>query len=203
VTREAGHYIALEGVEGAGKTTLARMLASALERAGHRVTLVREPGGTEAGERIREVLLDGDSELGHWTEALLFAAARSQLATEVIGPALERGEWVVGDRSVYSSLAYQGGGRRLGVEVVRAVNAAGLGPVWPDRVVLLRVDPSVGLQRQEIADRIGGEGSAFQEVVADTFDRLAAEDPERFIVIDGGSPEDGLSLVLAALAVAG
>ena len=203
VETSSGRYVALEGVEGAGKTTLARLLASALERAGVPVTLVREPGGTAAGEQIREVLLGSDSDLGHWTEALLFAAARSQLAMEVIGPALERGDWVVADRSVYSSLAYQGAGRALGVETVRVVNAAGLGSVWPDHVVLLRVDPSVGLQRQEVADRIGGEGSEFQALVAEEFDRLAAEEPERFIVVDADSPDLSLQVVLAALGVPG
>lgn len=200
-TTQRARYVAFEGIEGAGKTTLARMLTAALQESGHRVTLVREPGGTEAGERIREVLLGSRSELSPWAEALLFAAARSQLAAEVIGPALERGEWVVSDRSVYSSLAYQGGGRALGVDAVRAVNAAGLGPVWPELVVLLRVDPGTGLERQEVADRIGGEGTAFQAAVAETFDRLAADEPEHFIIVGQTSLEDGLALVLAALGV--
>jgi dTMP kinase len=197
-------YIALEGIEGAGKTTLARMLSAALEDAGHRVTQVREPGGTTAGEQIREVLLGNTSTLGHWAEALLFAAARSQLAAEVIAPALERGDWVVSDRSVYSSLAYQGGGRGLGVAEVRGVNESGHGSVWPDRVVLLRVDPHLGLERQEVPDRIGSEGARFHEAVARTFDRLAADESDRFIVVEDGTDIDAaLTAVLTTLGVRG
>lgn len=180
-----GRYIALEGIEGAGKSTVASRLGDALSASGRRVVTVREPGGTAAGERIRSVLLDGAAELGPWTEALLFAASRSQLAREVIGPAVDRGDWVLGDRSVYSSLAYQGGGRGLGVAAVRALNEPGLVGVWPDLVVLLRVDASTGLGRQEIQDRIGAEGLAFQSAVADAFDELAAAEPDRFTVVDG------------------
>lgn len=196
----SGRYIALEGIEGAGKTTIAAKLADALRAEGHTVTTVREPGGTDIGEQIRAVVLGNTRGLGDWAEALLFAAARSQLATEVIEPALARGDWVVSDRSVYSSLAYQGGGRGLGLAEVRAVNEAGLGGVWPDRVVLIRVRPHVGLERQRVADRIGAEGAVFQQEVADTFDRLAAAEPDRFIVVDEGtSAEATLGAILRAL----
>ena len=187
-----GRYIALEGIEGAGKSTVARRLASHLEVAGRRVVSVREPGGTPAGELVRAILLDGDVALGPWTEALLFSAARAQLAKDVIGPALEGGRWVVGDRSVYSSLAYQGGGRALGIETVRAINEPGLIGVWPDLVVLLRVDAASGLERQEVPDRIGAEGHGFQSVVADTFDALAEAEPDRFAVVDGTRPFDAV-----------
>jgi dTMP kinase len=183
-----GRYIALEGIEGAGKSTVASRLSDALSTSGRSIVAVREPGGTAAGERIRSVLLDSDAALGPWTEALLFAASRSQLAREVIGPALDRGDWVLGDRSVYSSLAYQGGGRGLGVAEVRALNEPGLVGVWPDLVVLLRVDASMGLGRQEIQDRIGAEGVAFQSAVANTFDELAADEPDQFTVVDGSLP---------------
>lgn len=182
-----GTYIAFEGIEGAGKSTVARAVADALTATGASVVEVREPGSTEAGESIRQVLLHGAA-LEPWTEALLFAAQRAQLAAEVVRPALAAGSVVISDRSVYSSLAYQGGGRRLGVERVRVVNQQGLGGTWPDWVVLLRVDPGIGLSRQEIADRIGAEPTEFLGQVSSTYDRLAAAEPERFIVIDASLP---------------
>ena len=180
-------YIAFEGIEGAGKSTVARRVAQAIRASGAHVVEVREPGSTEAGESIRQVLLHGEA-LEPWTEALLFAAQRAQLAAEVIRPALAAGSVVIADRSVYSSLAYQGGGRGLGVEKVRVVNEQGLDGTWPHRVVLLRVDPSTGSSRQEIADRIGAEPTEFLERVATTYDRLAGAEPERFIVIDAALP---------------
>ena len=179
----SGRYVALEGIEGAGKSTVARRLAALLEAAGEPVLLVREPGGTTTGERIREILLDPGS-VQPWAEALLFAAARAQLIRDVVVPALDSGAWVVSDRSVYSSLAYQGAGRELGLELVRTVNDIAIGGWWPDRVVLLRLDPSLGLERQEVADRIGGEGLVFQQRVSEAFDTLAGAEPERFVVVD-------------------
>jgi dTMP kinase len=187
------HYVALEGVEGAGKSTVAALLAAALRNEGASVTEVREPGGTGAGERIRRILLDPEARVDPWTEALLFAATRAQLAAEVIGPALAAGDWVISDRSVYSSLAYQGGGRGLGFDAVRAVNEPGLGAVWPEFVLLLRVEPGAGLERQQIADRIGAEGLAFQARVASAFDDLAAIEPDRFVVIDASRPVDDVT----------
>lgn len=186
-----GPYLAFEGIEGAGKSTIAALVAERLTKLGHRVTPVREPGGTPTGERIRRVLLDDDGIVAPWTEALLFAASRAQLARDVIGPARADGAWVVSDRSVYSSLAYQGGGRSLGVDLVRRVNTPGLGDEWPELVVLLRIDPVLGMERQQEPDRIGSESLAFQTAVASTFDTLAADEPERFHVVDAsGSPED-------------
>ncbi|MDJ0925277.1 MAG: dTMP kinase [Acidimicrobiia bacterium] len=179
-----GHYIALEGIEGTGKSTIAVRLAEYLEKRGIDVLRVREPGGTVTGERIRHVLLDPGGSVAPWSEALLFSAARAQLAHELVGPALESGSWVVSDRSVYSSLAYQGGGRGLGVAAVRAVNEPGLGKVWPEMVILLRLDAATGLARQENADRIGGEGVEFQAAVATAFDELATGEPDRFVVVD-------------------
>ncbi len=179
-----GHYVAFEGIEGTGKSTIAARLTGHLEYLGHEVLRVREPGGTATGERIRRVLLDPDSSVSPWSEALLFSAARAQLALELVGPALESGSWVITDRSVYSSLAYQGAGRGLGVAAVRAVNEPGLGDVWPELVVLLRLDAETGLARQEDPDRIGREGVAFQSIVADAFDDLALAEPDRFVVID-------------------
>ena len=185
-----GHYIAFEGIEGTGKSTIAARLATHLEQRGISVLRVREPGGTVTGERIRHVLLDPEGSVAPWSEALLFAAARAQLANELVGPALRRGDWVVSDRSVYSSLAYQGGGRGLGVSQVRSVNEPGLGKVWPQLVFLLRLDAATGLSRQEDPDRIGAEGVEFQTAVGDAFDELAVEDPDRFVVIDAANDLD-------------
>jgi dTMP kinase len=183
-------YVVLEGPEGAGKSTIRKLLAAKLVDDGFDVEEVREPGGTAAGEGIREVLLDPSGRVSDWTEALLFSAARAQLAAEVIQPALARGAWVIGDRSVYSSLAYQGAGRGLGIDKVRMVNEAGLGGVWPDKVVLLRIDASEGLRRQQDADRIGAEAVEFHQRVVAAYDELAAAEPERFVIVDAGSDID-------------
>jgi dTMP kinase len=191
----SGRYIALEGPEGSGKSTVRARLSELLRADGLDVVEVREPGGTEAGEGIRKVLLDPSGTVAPWTEALLFAAARAQLAAEVIAPALGRGSWVVGDRCVYSSLAYQGAARELGVEQVRAVNEAGLGGVWPDKVVLLRIAASEGLRRQDYPDRIGAEVIEFHHAVEAAYDRLAAAEPERFVVVDASAD---IELVVAA-----
>jgi dTMP kinase len=187
-----GRYIVLEGIEGAGKTSVQVALAQALTEDGHEVVMVREPGGTAIGEGIRLLLLDGD-DMGPWTEALLFAAQRSQLAQEVIRPALERGAWVIGDRSVYSSLAYQGGARGLGIGAVEAVNRAGLGETWPDLVLILDVEPEAGLQRQDGEDRIGGQGVAFQQKVAEYYGRLAQADPDHIAVVSTEGSLDEVS----------
>ena len=185
---ERGLYVALEGVEGVGKSTVAAALASLMVAAGREVLTVREPGGTATGERIRSVLLDPDGHVSSWTEAMLFAAARAQLAAEVVEPALQDGRWVISDRSVYSSLAYQGIGRGLGLEKVRAVNAVGLGDTWPDVVVLLRLDAATGFAREQDRDRIGAAGLAFIEAVAAGFDHIAASEPDRVVVVDASQP---------------
>jgi dTMP kinase len=193
-------YVAFEGIDGAGKSTVASRFADALEAGGKQVVRVREPGGTGVGEGIREILLGHDWNPAPWPEALLFAAARAQLAAEIIRPALAAGAWVVGDRSVYSSLAYQGGARGLGIDLVRRVNEAGLGDVWPDLVVLLEVDSETALARQDDPDRIGGEGVEFQQAVADTFAKLAADERERFLVVNAGADLDAVvDAVVAAL----
>lgn len=188
-------YVAFEGVDGAGKTTVAALVAEQLAARGFDVLTVREPGGTPTGEAIRGILLGLGGVVSDWAEALLFAAARSQLAAEVVGPALAAGRAVVSDRSVYSSLAYQGGARGLGLEAVRQVNEAGLGGVWPELVVLLRVDPEHGLAREAEADRISTAGLALQARVAEAYDRLAAAEPERIVVVDAAA---GLEAVVAA-----
>ena len=187
---EQGPYLAFEGIEGAGKTTVAAAVTARLRATVAEVVTVREPGGTPTGERVRAVLLDAGGMVAPWTEALLFAASRAQLAHETIGPTRARGAWVVSDRSVYSSLAYQGGGRGLGVEGVRSINTPGLGAQWPELVVLLRIAPERGLARQEDPDRIGSEGLGFQTAVSDTFDTLAADEPETFLVVDADQALD-------------
>lgn len=183
-------YVAFEGIEGAGKSTVVERVCERLEADGHEVVRVREPGGTAVGERIRAILLGHDLLPDPWTEALLFAAARAQLATEVVGPALDSGAWVLSDRSVYSSLAYQGAGRGLGIDAVRSVNEPGLQGVWPSLVMLLAVDAAEGLLRQDVGDRIGDEGVEFQRTVADGFTAAAASEPDRFVIIDAGNPLD-------------
>lgn len=192
-------YLAVEGVDGAGKSAVAGAVADRLRAGGATVTLVREPGGTAIGEEIRSLLLDGQA-MAPWTEALLFAAQRAQLASEVIGPALARGESVVSDRSYYSSLAYQGAARGLGVEEVRMVNEAGLGGVVPDLVVVLWLDPVDALARQDGVDRIGGEGVAFQSRVAEGYRKLAVADPDRVRLVDAaGSMEQVVEAVMEIL----
>ena len=195
-----GRYLAVEGVDGAGKTTVARALVAALEARGEEVLLVREPGGTPTGEAIRRILLHSDDLVAAWTEAMLFAASRAQLAAEVIGPALQAGKVVVSDRTVYSSLAYQGGARGLGIEEVRRVNEAGLQGVWPDRVLLLQVDAVAALAREDAADRISVEGVALQQKVSEAYALIAAIETERFRVIDASRPiEDVISDAIAAV----
>lgn len=182
-------YVAIEGVDGAGKSTVCEAVAARLRDRGGEVTVVREPGGTSIGEEIRSLLLHGD-EMAPWTEALLFAAQRAQLAAEVIAPALSRGESVISDRSYYSSLAYQGGARGLGVDMVRAVNEAGLGELRPDVVVVLSLDPDAALARQDGLDRIGAAGERFQREVAEAYGKLASDDPERVRLVDAARPLD-------------
>jgi dTMP kinase len=191
------HYIALEGVEGSGKTSVGRALAALLAARGREPLVVREPGSTELGEQIRTLLLHS----GHvfpWAEAALFAAQRAQLAAEVIRPALDRGAWVVSDRSYYSSLAYQGGARGLGIGAVRALNEVVLAGVEPGLVAVIDVDPAVGLERQVQPDRIGGEGLVFQQAVGDAYRAMAAAEPDRVKLVDAtGSVEDIAGRILA------
>lgn len=195
-------YVAFEGVEGAGKSTIARRVADFLEELGERVVLVREPGGTEVGERIRDILLTTDHEVAPRAEAALFAASRAQLIAETVSPAIAEGVWVLSDRTAYSSLAYQAGGRGLDIGEVFALNDIALAGVWPDVVVLLRVEPRVGLERQSGGDRIGNEETAFHEKVAAAFDDLAASEPDRFIVVDASAPvDDVVRAVLAELGI--
>jgi dTMP kinase len=189
--------ITVEGLDGAGKTTLIAGLARALD-----ATVLREPGGVELSERIRALVADPRVAVDPRAEALLFAAARAQLVAERLRPLLASGATVVMDRFVDSSLAYQGGGRELGVAEIRALNAFGIGDVVVDRTLLLRVSPSVGLGRiaGRDADRLEQAGGEFFARAAQTYDELAAAEPDRFIVLDAAQPpETVLSEALKAL----
>lgn len=179
-----GRYIAVEGGDGSGKSTVVAALARRIEDGGEEVVVVREPGGTTVGEAVRELLLESER-LDDWAEAFLFAAQRAELAREVIGPALAAGKWVVSDRSYYSSIAYQGRARGLGEEQVRSINELGLGDVVPDYVVVIDVDPDTALSRQRRADRIGREGPEFQHRVRSAYLDLASAEPEMVKVVDG------------------
>ncbi len=180
-------YIALEGGDGSGKTTLSAALAARLGAAGDEVVEVREPGGTPLGEQIRQLLLDS----GHvdpWAEVLLFAAQRAQLAREIVEPALDRGAWVVSDRTYYSSIAYQGAARGLGEDQVREINEAALEGVEPGFVFVIEVDPGTALARQDRPDRIGSESLEFQEAVRTGYRDLAVAEPNRVTLLDGAQP---------------
>jgi dTMP kinase len=191
-------YIALEGGDGSGKTTLSAALSKHLREMGDEAVEVREPGGTELGETVRELLLDSDH-VFPWAEAFLFAAQRAQLAREVITPALQRGAWVISDRTYYSSIAYQGGARGLGRDRVREINEMGLEGVVPGSVFVIEVDPATALGRQHREDRIGGEGAEFQARVREAYRAIAAEDPERVYLLDGSMSIDDLVEAIVAV----
>jgi len=195
-------YLALEGGDGSGKTTVASALAGRLEARGDQVVVVREPGGTELGEKVREIVLDSDH-VDRWAEVFLFAAQRSQLARDVVLPALERGAWVITDRSYYSSIAYQGRARGLGQETVRQINEVGLEGVEPDHVFVLVVDPSTALGRQKRPDRIGAESVEFQQEVYNAYAELAREEPQRVVLLRGDDDVDSLvDRIMAVIDVA-
>jgi dTMP kinase len=139
-----GRLITIEGIDGAGKSTLAAALVDAMARRGVQATLLREPGGVRTAERIRELVHDPEATIGARAEALLYAAARAQLVEEALEPLLGGGRLVLLDRFVDSSLAYQGAGRELGVDAIAAINAFGTGGLAPDRTLLLRLDPAAG-----------------------------------------------------------
>ena len=192
-------FIAFEGVEGAGKSTQLDRLAAELRRLGRPVVTAREPGGTALGERVRELLLDpAGAAPGPRAETLLFAAARAQLVGEVLRPAVDRGDDVLCDRYVHSSLAYQGVARGLGLADVEIVNRWATDGLWPDLVVLLDVDPEIGLNRVERANRFEGELLDFHEAVARAFRDLAERDPDRFLVVDAAAPTDQVAANVAA-----
>jgi dTMP kinase len=212
-------FVTLEGIDRSGKSTQAAMLADAL---GPDTLLLREPGGTEAGERIRTLLKDPAVELGPGAEALLFLAARSQLATGVIAPAREGGRDIVCDRYIDSTIAYQGeaighffldsseypemSALEIGIELGERLNSLVIGQCVPDLTVLVRIDPELAERRGQQrladgADRFEGRGLDYQRQVAVAYDALAERHPERIVAVDGsGTPEEVHAHVLAAVA---
>jgi len=195
--------ITVEGIDGAGKSTLVAGLAGALRD--REPVVLREPGGVELAERLRALVKDPALTVGGRAEALIYAAARAQLVEERLRPLLADGRLVLLDRFVDSSLAYQGAARGLGVEAVRALNAFGTGGIVPDRTLLLRIDPTAGLARAagrgEAKDRIEAEREAFWLACARAYDELAAAEPRRWIVLDAAQPaERVLAGALAQLA---
>ena len=199
-----GRLITIEGLDGAGKTTLASGLVRELRSRDVRAHLLREPGGVVLAERIREVVKDPLLQVGARAEALLYAGARAQLVEEAVRPLLDSDAWVVLDRFLDSSLAYQGAGRGLGIDEVRAINLFGTGGLAPDRTLLLRVDPAVGRSRQagrgQAPDRLEREADDFFATIATAYDEIAAAEPERVRVLDAAlAPEAVLSAALAAV----
>ena len=193
-----GLFVTFEGIDRSGKTTQARMLLEAL---GDEAVGVREPGGTPAGERVRDLLKDPDVELSAAAEALLFAAARAELVSRVIAPALESGRVVVSDRFLDSSLAYQGAARGLGVEEVERINRFATGGLEPDLTLLLELDPAAAMARGAEADRFESEGAGLQQAVGDAYARMAAAAPGRWRRIAADRPPDDVHAdVLAAVA---
>ena len=203
--RDRGRLITIEGVDGVGKTTLAAGLHRALALVGIEARLLREPGGVQTSEAVRALVKDPALRVGARAEALLYAAARAQLVEEALEPALERGEWVLLDRFVDSSLAYQGGGRALGIDAVRELNLFATGGLTPDRTLLLTLDPASAQARAdargEAPDRLEQEGADFFSRIADAYLELAAAEPQRIRVLDASLPaEEVVAQALAALA---
>jgi len=201
---QRGRLITIEGVDGAGKTTLARGLTEALERRGIPVSLLREPGGVEVSERLRSLVKDPALTIGARAEALIYAAARAQLVEEAVQPRLASGAWIVLDRFVDSSLAYQGAGRKLGIEEVRALNAFATGGLAPDRTLLLSLDPADARtragDRAEGPDRLELAGNDFFARVHDAYALLSAAEPDRVRTLDAAQPPDEvLACALTAL----
>lgn len=201
-----GRFIALEGGEGVGKSTQARLLAEALRARGLEVVTTREPGGTPGAEAVRGLLLSNEGDgWGTRAEALLFAAARADHVEKLIAPALARGAWVVCDRFIDSSRAYQGGGGGLSDTDVLTLHAIGSGGLMPDRTLVLTVAPEVAAGRLALrdgsdSDRIGGRSAAYHAKVASAFRTFAAAEPARFTIVDAeGEPAGVHTLIVATL----
>ncbi len=190
-------FISLEGVDGSGKSTQARLLVEAL---GPETVAIREPGGTDAAERIRELLADPGFDLDPFAELLLFSAARADLLSRVIRPALEAGKVVVADRFADSSVAYQGGARGLGTSYVLSLTDTVIDGLWPDLTLLLKIEPEDGLGRADGKDRFEAEGLDLQRAVAEAYKEIAIIASDRVIVIDGsGSVEEVHARVMEAV----
>jgi dTMP kinase len=190
-------FISLEGVDGSGKSTQASLLSAAL---GDETLRIREPGGTDAAERIREMLADPSLEIDPFAELLLFSAARADLVNRLIRPAVEAGRHIVADRFADSSVAYQGGARGLGTSHVLALVDTTIDGLWPDLTLYLRIDPEVGLGRAGGDDRFEAEGLELQRAVAEAYDEIAQIASDRVVVIDAeGSVEEVHARVMEAV----
>jgi dTMP kinase len=186
-------FVSFEGVDGSGKTTQARLLEQHLGGLGRDVVATREPGGTELGEELRRLVLNGP-QMAPWAEAALFAASRAEHAAEVIRPALARGADVVCDRFVDSSLAYQGIARGLGLDLVLDLNLTVLEGLLPDRTFVVAVDAATAAARRTgEADRIEQEGDGFQADVGHAYEQLAERFPERVELLDGTRPAEAIA----------
>jgi len=199
-----GRLITIEGLDGAGKSTLARGLQRAVAERGGEAQVLREPGGVELSERIRALVADPALAVSPRAEALLYAAARAQLVEERLQPLLQEGALVLLDRFADSSLAYQGAGRALGVQQIREINQFATGRLKPDRTLLLRIAPAAGRARQQERalqpDRLERESERFFEAVAAAYDELASAEPLRIRTLDASQPADQvLDAALAAL----
>jgi dTMP kinase len=199
-----GRFISLEGGEGVGKSTQLAALEKVLGERGIDLVVTREPGGSEGAEKIRELLLTGEED--RWSaeaEALLFAAARADHVDKVIRPGLLEGKWVLSDRFVDSSLAYQGGAGGLGIDAVRAINAFGIEEWFPDRTLVLALAEGGARARardNEVSDRIGGRSETYHQKVDLAFRQIASEEPDRVRIIDAsGTPEDVTARLIDAL----
>lgn len=197
-TQGSGLFIAFEGGDGAGKSTQAARLAEALESRGLTVLRTREPGGTPIGEKLRSLVLDhGHGHIDAHTEALIFAASRAAHASQVIRPALERGEIVLTDRYVDSSVAYQGAGRNLGTDAVRSLNEWATSGLQPHLTILLDVDPAVGRQRRTAGDaaedRLESEADEFHSRIREAFLGLAHRFPDAYLVLPARLPVGDLA----------
>ena len=193
----AGVFIALEGGEGVGKSTQERMLAEYLVAKGHEVVRTREPGGTPVAEEIRRILLTPRADgLDAHAEALLFAAARAEHVARVIRPALDRGSVVICDRFLDSSVAYQGLGRELGADVIRDLSLWATGGLVPDLVIVLDLDPVIGLGRLVSADRLEREPLEYHQRVRAGFTALAADHPDRYDLIDAANTPTGVAAAI-------
>lgn len=196
------NYLAFEGIDGSGKSSLIRSLSEILTSQNIDNKIVREPGGTKVGEGIRELLLSHEYDVDALTEALLFCSQRSQLVTEIIKPEINKGTKILSDRSAYSSVAYQGVGRGLGYETIYQLNDIAVNSYWPEKVVLLDIDPKISLSRQRVADRIGSDKVDFFKKVREGYLRLAEEFENNFLIINAEEDlSDNLQKICAWLKV--
>lgn len=201
-----GRFISLEGGEGVGKSTQAKRLAEAIRARSHDVIETREPGGSAGGEAIRQLLLEGEDD--RWSapaEALLFAAARADHVAKLIEPSLAGGKWVLCDRFLDSSIAYQGAAGGIGAEAVRALHRIGSGGLLPDRTLLLDLPGEAAADRASrrdggAGDRIGARAAAYHAEVAAAFRAIAETEPERFRIVDAaGAPDEVTARIVAAI----